>query len=71
MGADGRRRVYVFTHPGKRGPRYMAYLLWVNPAWPGCCTHLVNVWPGEDAKKAAIREHKANCVKDRAGKGEK
>ena len=67
MGADGRRQVFVFTHPrepqkGKpRPPLILAYLLWPGGDKERCCTHLVDV-NGDEAKRAAIREHRENCL---------
>lgn len=57
------KRVYVFPHKGKRVMKYLAYTLWVNPAWPGCCIHDVEVERSADAKKVAIQEHKDRCAK--------
>ena len=68
MGPDGRTRVYVFTHPGKRKPRYLAYTMWVNPSWPGACLHLMSEVNGTVAKKLAIAEHKETCVSQRPAK---
>lgn len=61
MGQDGRRQVFVFTHPGKRGPKFSAYTMWASASWSGCCTHLVAAPSGTEAKKRAIREHRENC----------
>lgn len=56
-------KVGVFPHQGKTKMRYMAYTTWYNPAWEGCCEHVVNADTGNAAKKIAIQEHKANCIK--------
>lgn len=56
-------KVAVFGHDGPEGRTapYFAYLRDYNPAWPGCCLHLVYANTGRAAKIAAIREHKAVC----------
>lgn len=54
--------VAVFTHPGKRGPRYHAYTRVYNPQWKGCCLHEVRAWTGAEAKRLAILGHKKKCV---------
>ena len=45
-------------------PYYMAYTTWYNPQWKGCCEHTVEAINGTAAKKAAIREHKEQCLPD-------
>jgi hypothetical protein len=54
--------VAVFPHERGAKRRYMAYTLWYNPEWPGCCLHKIGYAPnGEQAKKWAIAELRAVC----------
>jgi hypothetical protein len=55
------RKVGVFTDADGRHPR--AYTLWYNPEWDGCCEHIVRASSGAEAKKLAIRDHRASCVR--------
>ena len=68
MGEDGRRQVFVFTHPREprrghpRPPLVLAYLMWPGGSKDQLCTHLVDVLDGAQAKRAAIREHRDRCL---------
>ena len=54
--------IKVGVFPPDEGSRtYMAYTLWYNPQWPGCCEHEVEAVNGTEAKKIAIKEHKERC----------
>lgn len=59
-------RVGVFEHQRPRGIRLEAYTLWYNPAWPGCCEHVVFATSGADAKKLAKQEHRERCMSSRS-----
>lgn len=75
MGEDGRRQVFVFTYPrqSRRGnarpPLVLAYLAWPGGSKERLCTHLVDVLDGEQAKRAAIREHRERCLRSEAARG--
>lgn len=56
-------RVGVFEHPGKRGIRLMAYTVWFNSAWEGCCVHEVESKTGMGAKSKAKVEHARKCMR--------
>lgn len=58
-------QVGVFTHdrgPGRK-PLITAYTTWFNAAWENCCLHDVDAKNGTEAKKIAISDHKAKCLK--------
>lgn len=61
-------KVGVFTHYSankkRRLPRVHAYTIWFNPSWEGCCMHEVDACNGTEAKKIAIADHKARCLKE-------
>jgi len=57
-------KVGVFPRAGRRPGAllYSAYTTWYNSEWPGCCEHEVSAVNGTNAKKAAIAEHKSECL---------
>lgn len=57
-------KVGVFEHPGKRKVCLMAYTLWYDRAWDGCCEHTVQAESGATAKLIAKREHQERCMKE-------
>ena len=55
-------RVGVFEHPRRRGITLMAYTMYFNPDWDGCCLHSVSAVNGAAAKKLATAEHRERCM---------
>lgn len=55
--------VGVFGHArdGGKKTRYLAYTMWFNPSWAGCCIHRVRAANSKEAKAMAIAEHKKKC----------
>ena len=54
-------KVGVFEE--QRSIAIRAYTMWFNPKWDGCCLHRVQAENGTAAKKLAIAEHRATCMK--------
>lgn len=55
-------KVGVFPFSESNNRRFNAYTTWYNPQWKGCCEHIVATVNGTEAKKAAIAEHKEQCL---------
>ena len=62
-------KVAVFPLPGRRpaadpaAQQFLAYTIWYNPTWPGCCEHVVTAPSGFIAKQRAIAQHRAVCLR--------
>jgi hypothetical protein len=55
-------KVGVFPYRGKIKVRYMAYTVWYDPRWRGCCEHHVLNVNRTAAKKLAIQQHIERCA---------
>jgi hypothetical protein len=65
MSAAREFMVGVFSFPAPRardGVKLTAYTTWYNPTWDGCCEHVVQAATGEEAKRAAMEEHRQRCL---------
>lgn len=50
--------VYPLDAPG----RFIAYLRVYNPEWSACCLHREYAETGAQAKRQAVKTHKATCA---------
>jgi hypothetical protein len=56
-------KVGVFEFQRKRRVGLTAYTTWFSTAWNGCCLHQVDAINGTEAKRLAMTQHRAKCMK--------
>ena len=53
----------VYAHEGKRGPKFMAYTLWYNEAWPGFVGNFIGMGTSRlDRMRDAINQARARVT---------